>query len=88
LSRTGNDAGVPEESPGNECNLTSADRSFRIAASYIKGLFALRAVFNQLAWLEQVRQLARLIRREDIPRAPQRVPLSSQALKKLSPERV
>jgi integrase len=37
-------------------------------------LIALRCVFNELAWSNQQFELARLIRREDIPRAPQRLP--------------
>jgi site-specific recombinase XerD len=37
-------------------------------------LIALRCVFNELAWSNQRFELARLIRREDIPRAPQRLP--------------
>jgi len=36
-------------------------------------LIALRCVFNELAWSNQQFELARLIRREDIPRAPQRL---------------
>jgi site-specific recombinase XerD len=43
-------------------------------ASYINQLIALRVVFNELAWAEQLVELSRLIRREDIPRAPQRLP--------------
>jgi integrase len=43
-------------------------------ASYINHLIAMRVVFNELAWTEQLAELARLIRREDIPRAPQRLP--------------
>jgi integrase len=37
-------------------------------------LIALRCVFNELAWSNQQFELARLIRREDIPRPPQRLP--------------
>jgi len=37
-------------------------------------LIALRCVFNELAWSNQIFELARLIRREDIPRTPQRLP--------------
>jgi integrase len=37
-------------------------------------LIALRCVFNELAWSNQRFELARLIRREDIPRTPQRLP--------------
>ena len=43
-------------------------------ASYINHLIAMRVVFNELAWTQQLVELARLIRREDIPRAPQRLP--------------
>ena len=37
-------------------------------ASYINRLIALRAIFNELAWTQQLPELAHLIRREDIPR--------------------
>jgi integrase len=37
-------------------------------------LIALRCVFNELAWSNKQFELARLIRREDIPRTPQRLP--------------
>ena len=43
-------------------------------ASYINRLIALRCIFNALAWTEQLPDLARLIRREDIPRLPRRLP--------------
>ena len=43
-------------------------------ASYINRLIALRALFNELAWTEQRAELARLIRREDFPRPPQKLP--------------
>jgi integrase len=43
-------------------------------ASCINLLIALRCIFNELAWTEQLSDLAHLIRREDIPRAPQRLP--------------
>lgn len=43
-------------------------------ASYINRLIALRGIFNELAWDEQLSELAHLIRREDIPRLPQRLP--------------
>ena len=43
-------------------------------ASYINQLFALRSILNELAWMEQRSDLAHLIRREDIPRPPQRLP--------------
>ena len=34
----------------------------------------MRVIFNELAGTEQLAELARLIRREDIPGAPQRLP--------------
>ena len=43
-------------------------------ASYINQLIALRSLFNELAWTEQLAELTRLIRREDIPRSPQKLP--------------
>jgi integrase len=43
-------------------------------ASCINRLIALRCIFNELAWTEQLSELAHLIRREDIPRLPQRLP--------------
>ena len=43
-------------------------------ASYILRLIALRPILNELAWTEQFPELAHLIRREDIPRLPQRLP--------------
>jgi integrase len=43
-------------------------------ASYINRLIAIRSTFNELAWTEQLSELAHLIRREDIPRLPQRLP--------------
>jgi hypothetical protein len=43
-------------------------------ASYINRLFALRSICNELAWMEQRSDLAPLIRRQDIPRPPQRLP--------------
>ena len=42
--------------------------------SYINLLVALRAIVNDLAWTNKSTELARLIRREDIPRAPQKLP--------------
>jgi site-specific recombinase XerD len=42
--------------------------------SYINKLIALRSLCNELAWTEQLPELAHLIRREDIPRAPHRLP--------------
>jgi site-specific recombinase XerD len=43
-------------------------------ASYINRLIALRSLFHELTWTEPLAGLARLIRREDIPRPPQRLP--------------
>ncbi len=43
-------------------------------ASYINQLFALRSILNELACMEQCSDLAHLIRRQDIPRPPQRLP--------------
>jgi integrase len=43
-------------------------------ASYINLLITLRCIFNELAWSHQLFELADLIRREDIPRLPHRVP--------------
>ena len=49
-------------------------------SSYIGRLIALRPLFIELAWTEQLPQLARLIRREDIPRRPHRLarPLTAE----------
>src|SRR5436190_15048501 len=43
-------------------------------ASYITRLIALRSICNELAWTEQLSELTHLIRREDIPRLPRRLP--------------
>ena len=43
-------------------------------AYYINLLIALRALFTELAWTQQLPPLAHLIRREDIPHFPQRLP--------------
>jgi integrase len=40
----------------------------------IRRFIALRAIFSELAWTSQVAELARLLRREDIPRTPQSLP--------------
>ena len=45
-----------------------------VTASYILRLIGLRGICNELAWAEQLPDLAHLIRREDIPRLPQRLP--------------
>src|SRR5438034_7190898 len=42
--------------------------------SYIIRLITLRPILNELAWTQQLPELAHLIRREDIPRLPQRLP--------------
>jgi len=43
-------------------------------ASYINLLISRRCIFNELAWTEQLYELANLLRREDIPRLPRRLP--------------
>ena len=43
-------------------------------ASCINLLIHLRCIFNELAWTQQLPELAHLIRREDIPRLPRRLP--------------
>jgi integrase len=48
--------------------------------SYINVLIALRWTFHELAWINELPELAHLIRREDIPRLPYRLP------RPLSPE--
>jgi integrase len=45
-----------------------------VTASYINLLIALRCIFNELAWTKQLSELTHLIRREDIPRLPRRLP--------------
>lgn len=45
-----------------------------VTASYILCLIGLRGICNELAWAEQLPELAHLIRREDIPCLPQRLP--------------
>ncbi len=43
-------------------------------ASCINVLISLRGIFSELAWTEQLPDLAHLIRSQDIPRMPQRLP--------------
>lgn len=43
-------------------------------AAYISRLMHLRCILQELAWTAQLPELARLIRREDSPRPPQRLP--------------
>jgi integrase len=43
-------------------------------ASCISLLIHLRSLFNELAWTEHLPDLAHLLRREDVPRFPQRLP--------------
>jgi site-specific recombinase XerD len=43
-------------------------------ASYLIRLICLRGICNELAWTEQLSELAHLIRREDLPRLPQSLP--------------
>ena len=45
-----------------------------VTASYINLLLALRRIFEELAWMEQHPELAHLIRTQDIPRLPHRLP--------------
>ena len=45
-----------------------------VTASCINLLIHLRHIFDELAWTEQLPALAHLIRSEDIPRMPQRLP--------------
>jgi len=49
-------------------------------STYITRLIVLRPLLTELAWTEQLPQLARLIRREDIPHPPQRLarPLTAE----------
>jgi site-specific recombinase XerD len=42
--------------------------------SYVNLLIHLRGIFHELAWTEQLPELAHLLRREDVPRMPQRLP--------------
>ena len=46
-------------------------------ASYINLLIALRCIFHELAWTNELPELAHLIRREDIPRLPQQTASSA-----------
>jgi integrase len=57
-------------------------------SSFILRLVMLRSVLNELAWTEQLPQLAHLIRREDVPHHPQRVarPLTIEQDKLLQQE--
>lgn len=48
-------------------------------AVYISRLMHLRCILEELAWTAQIPELARLIRREDSPRPPQRLPRSLTA---------
>ena len=45
-----------------------------VTASLGNLFFALRAIFHELAWTELLPELAPLLRREDFPRLPQRLP--------------
>jgi len=45
-----------------------------VTESYINLLLALRRIFAELAWMEQQPELAQLIRTQDIPRVPHRLP--------------
>ena len=45
-----------------------------VTASFINLQITLRCIFNELAWTHELFELAHLIRTDDIPRAPQRLP--------------
>jgi integrase len=45
-----------------------------VTASYINRLLSLRCIFTELAWINQLPELAQFIRPSDIPRTPQRLP--------------
>ena len=45
-----------------------------VTASYINLLISLRCILHELAWTQQLPDLTDLIRSEDIPRLPQRLP--------------
>ena len=45
-----------------------------MTTSYINLLIHLRGIFHELAWTEELPELAHLLRREDVPRMPQRLP--------------
>jgi integrase len=45
-----------------------------VTASYINRLLALRCILTELAWMNQLPDLAHFIRSDDIPRLPQRLP--------------
>jgi integrase len=49
-------------------------------APYISRLMRLRCILEELAWTAQLPELAHLIRREDSPRPPQRLPRALTAL--------
>jgi hypothetical protein len=45
-----------------------------VTASYINRLLAMRCILTELAWMQQLTDLAHSIRSDDIPRLPQRLP--------------
>ena len=45
-----------------------------VAASFINLLVHLRCIFDELAWAQQLPELAHLFRRDDIPRRPRKLP--------------
>jgi integrase len=51
-----------------------AQRPSLATASYINRLLSLRCIFTELAWMNQLSDLAHFIRSDDIPRTPQRLP--------------
>jgi integrase len=51
-----------------------AQRPPLATASYINVLLALRCILTELAWMNQIPDLAHFLRSDDIPRFPQRLP--------------
>jgi integrase len=45
-----------------------------VTASYCNRLIALRCIFSELAWRQKLPELAHLIRSQDVPRLPRRLP--------------
>jgi integrase len=45
-----------------------------VTASYINRLLSLRCILTEVAWMNQLPEIAHFIRSEDIPRSPQRLP--------------
>ena len=71
MVRSINCAAIPTSSAGLSI---CARRPPLAPAVYIARLLLMRCMLEELAWTAQLPDLAHLIRREDIPRAPQRLP--------------